>query len=87
MYPRPIVCITMVCLLQHPKPLPKGGKFQYGNYNRYYGYRNSGVNEVDPRLALLRKEWVADKDCLDIGCNTGQVSVTSQHPDSHVMVV
>ncbi len=25
------------------------------------------------RLGLLRKEWFENKDCLDIGCNTGQV--------------
>lgn len=62
---------------QEPKPIPKEGRFQYGNYNRYYGYRNNGVNEADPRLALLRREWLEDKDCLDVGCNTGQVCVPS----------
>ncbi|XP_072047645.1 7SK snRNA methylphosphate capping enzyme-like [Amphiura filiformis] len=48
-------------------------KFQYGNYNRYYGYRNP--DKDDPRLAFLKKEWFADKTCLDIGCNTGHVTL------------
>ena len=61
--------------LQDHKVISKEGKFHFGNYNRYYGYRNSGANEADPRLALLRKEWLEGRDCLDIGCNTGQVSV------------
>lgn len=52
---------------------PKGSQYRYGNYDKYYGYRNSGVFEEDPRLSLLRKEWFEGKDCLDIGSNTGQV--------------
>ena len=42
----------------------------------YYGYRcaSRGAVEVsDPRIALLKREWLEGKDCLDIGCNTGQV--------------
>ena len=42
----------------------------------YYGYRCSsqGSLEVnDPRLGLMKREWFEGKDCLDIGCNTGQV--------------
>ena len=55
------------------KVLPRDRRFHYGNYNRYYGYRYHGTAGVDLRLALLRKEWFQGKDCLDIGCNTGQV--------------
>ena len=51
----------------------KAAQFRYGNYDRYYGYRNQGASEKDPRLSLFRKEWFENKDCLDIGCNTGQV--------------
>ncbi len=32
------------------------------------------MNEEDPRLCLLEKEWFQGKLCLDIGCNTGQVN-------------
>lgn len=59
------------------KTLPKfheqNKRFQYGNYNRYYGYRNP--DKDDPRLSYLRKEWFAGKTCLDIGCNTGHVTL------------
>ena len=52
---------------------PKGSQYCYGNYDKYYGYRNSGAFEEDVRLSLLKKEWFEGKDCLDIGSNTGQV--------------
>ncbi|KAM0884189.1 hypothetical protein ACQ4PT_031140 [Festuca glaucescens] len=29
----------------------------------------------DPRLEIFRKEWFAGKDCLDIGCNQGLVTI------------
>lgn len=48
-------------------------RFRYGNYNRYYGYRNAGE---DVRLPLLKKKWFEDKVCLDIGCNIGHVTLT-----------
>ncbi|XP_062610547.1 probable RNA methyltransferase Y17G7B.18 [Saccostrea cucullata] len=50
-------------------------KFVYGNYNRYYGYRNPEAEE-DPRLACMRAEWFEGKDVLDIGCNVGHVTLT-----------
>ncbi|CAL8303406.1 unnamed protein product [Gadus morhua 'NCC'] len=56
---------------QH-KPQPT--KFQYGNYNKYYGYRNPGSSE-DPRLRVLRPEWFRGKDVLDLGCNAGHVTL------------
>ena len=40
---------------------------------RYYGYRNP--DKDDPRLALLKREWFVGKTCLDIGCNTGHVTL------------
>ncbi|XP_031615799.1 7SK snRNA methylphosphate capping enzyme [Oreochromis aureus] len=49
-------------------------KFQYGNYNKYYGYRNPGCSE-DPRLRLLRPEWFRGKEVLDLGCNSGHVTL------------
>ncbi|OTF83993.1 hypothetical protein BLA29_010604, partial [Euroglyphus maynei] len=31
-------------------------RFQYGNYNRYYGYRKM-ENDQDVRIELFRSEW------------------------------
>ena len=50
-------------------------KFVYGNYDRYYGYRIAD-GTVDPRILLLKKEWFQGKRCLDIGCNTGQFTLS-----------
>ncbi|KAM6907497.1 7SK snRNA methylphosphate capping enzyme-like [Xenentodon cancila] len=49
-------------------------KFQYGNYNKYYGYRNPG-NSEDPRIHVLRPEWFEGKDVLDLGCNSGHLTL------------
>lgn len=48
-------------------------RFQYGNYDRYYGYRNP--NSEDLRLSCFRREWFASKSVLDIGCNAGHVTL------------
>ena len=29
----------------------------------------------DPRLKVFKKEWFEGKDCLDIGCNSGMVTI------------
>lgn len=49
-------------------------KFQYGNYNKYYGYRNPSKSE-DPRVHFLRREWFEGKDVLDLGCNLGHLTL------------
>uniref|UniRef100_A0A3Q1IUZ0 RNA methyltransferase n=1 Tax=Anabas testudineus TaxID=64144 RepID=A0A3Q1IUZ0_ANATE len=49
-------------------------KFQYGNYNKYYGYRNPGACE-DPRVRVLRPEWFEGKEVLDLGCNAGHLTL------------
>ncbi|XP_027129383.1 7SK snRNA methylphosphate capping enzyme isoform X1 [Larimichthys crocea] len=49
-------------------------KFQYGNYNKYYGYRNPGASE-DPRVRVLRPEWFEGKEVLDLGCNAGHLTL------------
>lgn len=51
-------------------------KYHYGNYDRYYGYRN--LNEfIDVRLKVfLRNPYLfKDKDVLDIGCNVGLMTI------------
>uniref|UniRef100_A0A7N0V0H8 RNA methyltransferase n=1 Tax=Kalanchoe fedtschenkoi TaxID=63787 RepID=A0A7N0V0H8_KALFE len=47
----------------------------FGNYRNYYGYRLGQGFEEDPRLQVFRKEWFQDKDCLDIGCNSGLITI------------
>ncbi|KAK2816083.1 hypothetical protein Q7C36_022354 [Tachysurus vachellii] len=50
-------------------------KFQYGNYNQYYGYRNPGASE-DVRIRVFKPEWFQGKEVLDLGCNTGHMTLT-----------
>ncbi|KAJ8446510.1 hypothetical protein Cgig2_027472 [Carnegiea gigantea] len=47
----------------------------YGNYRNYYGYRVGNDVEEDPRFKVLRKEWFEFKNCLDIGCNSGLITI------------
>ncbi|XP_043706422.1 probable RNA methyltransferase At5g51130 isoform X3 [Telopea speciosissima] len=47
----------------------------FGNYRNYYGYRTGDLKE-DPRLMVLKKEWFEGKDCLDIGCNQGLITIS-----------
>lgn len=65
-------------LRQHQQPYNQSKeqhkKFQYGNYNKYYGYRNPGNNE-DPRVRVLRPEWFEGKHVLDLGCNAGHLTL------------
>lgn len=47
----------------------------FGNYKNYYGYRISQELEEDPRVKVFKKEWFQGKDCLDIGCNSGLITI------------
>ncbi|KAF0901123.1 hypothetical protein E2562_037980 [Oryza meyeriana var. granulata] len=49
--------------------------FIYGNYRNYYGYRIDRNVGEDPRLKIFKREWFESKDCLDIGCNQGLVTI------------
>lgn len=49
--------------------------FPFGNYRNYYGYRIGQDMEEDPRLKVMKKEWFEGKDCLDIGCNNGSITI------------
>ncbi|GAA6098914.1 7SK snRNA methylphosphate capping enzyme [Tachysurus ichikawai] len=57
------------------KPNQQQKKFQYGNYNQYYGYRNPGASE-DVRIRVFKPEWFQGKEVLDLGCNTGHMTLT-----------
>lgn len=54
---------------------PKNEHFQYGNYNKYYGYRNPDQTP-DVRLDFLKRDWFEGKEVLDIGCNIGHITLT-----------
>lgn len=57
-----------------PKNKKSSKVFIYGNYNRYYNYRNPHFAE-DLRVKAFCSEWFAGKDVLDIGCNVGDVTI------------
>ncbi|XP_059152538.1 uncharacterized protein LOC131938500 [Physella acuta] len=57
-----------------PTKFPAKPMFTLGNYNRYYGYRNRD-HEPDPRLQYFDPSWFKGKDVLDIGCNTGHITL------------
>ena len=50
-------------------------KFIYGNYNKYYGYRNPSL-AYDHRLDSFKSEWFEGKSVLDIGCNVGHLTLS-----------
>ncbi|GAB2225323.1 hypothetical protein Droror1_Dr00006115 [Drosera rotundifolia] len=50
--------------------------FPYGNYRAYYGYRVGKDAEEDLRFRVLKEEWFKGKDCLDIGCNSGIMTIS-----------
>ncbi|XP_053696063.1 probable RNA methyltransferase CG1239 [Sabethes cyaneus] len=52
--------------------------FLYGNYDRYYGYRNI-LKEPKEDVRLLafiaHRQIITDKRMLDIGCNNGSLTI------------
>ncbi|KAE9009613.1 hypothetical protein PR001_g16398 [Phytophthora rubi] len=61
---------------QHKK-IPK--QQRVGNFRSYYTYRlgqkHQGELEDDPRLAALDRSWFDGKRGLDIGCNSGDLTI------------
>ena len=69
----------------------KNEKFQFGNYNQYYGYRfgillnkfyrlfffllRNPGQIEDGRLQYLKSHWFEEKEVLDIGCNIGHITI------------
>ncbi|KAL1498877.1 hypothetical protein AB1Y20_013401 [Prymnesium parvum] len=63
-----------------PPPRTPRAKFVYGNYKAYYGYRYARAADgsprgPEPRVRALREELFRGKDCLDVGCNAGRLTV------------
>ncbi|KAH7470853.1 hypothetical protein PRIC1_003323 [Phytophthora ramorum] len=63
---------------KQPKKIPK--QQRVGNFRSYYSYRlgqkRQGELEDDPRLASLDRSWFEGKHGLDIGCNSGEFTIT-----------
>jgi len=59
---------------KYKKQAKKRPVFKFGNYPGYYGYRldESGC---DPRIDMLDKAWFCEKRVLDIGCNSGVLTI------------
>ena len=47
--------------------------YRYGNYDHYYGYRIQ--HGLDDRLKLLDRSFFENKRVLDVGCNSGWLTV------------
>ncbi|TPX44976.1 hypothetical protein SeMB42_g04155 [Synchytrium endobioticum] len=58
----------------HPSTNPVLPRNAYGNYHKYYASRNPAML-YDPRLSLLTPSWFENKRVLDIGCNSGHVTI------------
>ncbi|KAL0283359.1 UNVERIFIED_CONTAM: putative RNA methyltransferase [Sesamum angustifolium] len=66
-----------VCTAQEQSSKKKNRKEVaiFGNYRNYYGYRVGQDLDEDPRLKVMKREWFEGKDCLDIGCNSGLMTI------------
>ena len=49
--------------------------YEHGNYDAYYGYRYQSDGGDDPRFAAFDPSWFQGRDCLDIGCNAGRLTI------------
>lgn len=64
------------CSSQPTKRKQRKHFYIYGNYHTYYGYRIDRALDEDPRMKVLKEEWFKDRDCLDIGCNEGFITIS-----------
>ncbi|CAG8460390.1 1241_t:CDS:2 [Paraglomus occultum] len=55
--------------LQHRKP------YFCGNYRGYYNKRKNPATNDDSRLALFKRDWFEERNILDIGCNSGDLTI------------
>uniref|UniRef100_A0AC34G097 RNA methyltransferase n=1 Tax=Panagrolaimus sp. ES5 TaxID=591445 RepID=A0AC34G097_9BILA len=61
--------------IQEQKTVANNYKYRFGNFNRYYGNR-AQLAIIDQRLNFLCKDMFVDKDILDIGCNSGLLTIS-----------
>lgn len=54
--------------------IKKSQPFRFGNYDKYYSFRYKERFQ-DARLNILNKEYFLNKECLDIGCNDGSLTL------------
>lgn len=59
---------TPIDLIKESQP------FRFGNYDKYYSFRYKERFQ-DSRLLILNKDNFLNKDCLDIGCNDGSLTI------------
>jgi len=55
--------------LQHRQP------YFCGNYHGYYNKRKKTATNDDSRLALFKRDWLEGRNILDIGCNSGDLTI------------
>lgn len=49
-------------------------RYRYGNFN--YHHKTSSPFMNDPRIDLLVEDWFRDQNVLDIGCNSGLLTLS-----------
>jgi 7SK snRNA methylphosphate capping enzyme len=55
-----------------PNSSSVGKTATYGNYKGYYGMREQSSHE---RISCFPASWFKSKRCIDIGCNSGEVTI------------
>eukprot|EP01017_Pseudomicrothorax_dubius_P016935 TRINITY_DN1915_c0_g1_i1.p1 TRINITY_DN1915_c0_g1~~TRINITY_DN1915_c0_g1_i1.p1 ORF type:complete len:309 (+),score=74.23 TRINITY_DN1915_c0_g1_i1:319-1245(+) len=49
-------------------------KYSFGNYSKYYSMRHKERFQ-DPRLQIFTRDYFLNRECLDIGCNDGSLTI------------